>query len=78
MTTKPLNWSTKIGCLLWIIPFKKKCWKKYSLYPIFLAAYIFKLCVIDSCVLKFRRGPAQDVTYDLILWYVSKIIYLLY
>ena len=22
------------------------------------------------------RGPAQDVPYDLILWYVSKIIYL--
>ena len=24
-----------------------------------------------------RRVPAQDVTYDLILWYLSKIIYLL-
>ena len=23
-----------------------------------------------------RRGTAQDVPYDLILWYVSKIIYL--
>ena len=23
-----------------------------------------------------RRGPAQDVTYDLILWYLSKNIYL--
>ena len=25
-----------------------------------------------------RRVPAQDVTYDLILWYVSKIIYISY
>ena len=25
-----------------------------------------------------RRGPAQDVPYDLILWYVLKIIYLSY
>ena len=25
-----------------------------------------------------RLGPAQDVPYVLILWYVSKIVYLLY
>ena len=26
--------------------------------------------------LKKRKGPAQDIPYDLIIWYVSKIIYL--
>ena len=24
----------------------------------------------------FRRGPSQYATYDLILWYISKIMYL--
>ena len=32
---------------------------------------------IQSIHIKYIwRGPAQDVTYDLILWYVLKIIYL--
>ena len=29
-----------------------------------------------SKLLYYGRGPAEDVTYDIILWYASKIIYL--
>ena len=32
---------------------------------------------IVCMLLCYIRGPAQDSPYDLILWYVSKIIYLL-
>ena len=31
-----------------------------------------KLMSLDT---SYRRGPSQDVTYDLIIWYVSKIVY---
>ena len=40
----------------------------------FYRSIIVEANVID--IESWRRGPAQDVTYNLIIWYVSKTIYL--
>ena len=50
-----------------------ECWPLFSNHKRFMAQQ-FVSCSNQKSM---RQGPAQDVPYDLILWYVSKIIYLL-
>ena len=54
MTTKPLNWSSKIWWLLWIISIKNYCDEKNSLYSILFATFIFTLFIIDGYVPNYR------------------------